>query len=311
MSYSEEALSFAKIPVDHQVRLEDRISFLYLEYCLIRQSRTGVVAISQGDDSAVRCDTLQVPVGGISVLALGPGTSISTAAITSCTRSGLTVLFAGGGGVPAYSHATPLTSSARWAIAQARLVSDESAQRKAAKFLYGRQLGIETPEDLSINAMRGLEGRMMRDTYKQFAKRSRISFKRDSGATDPVNSGLNIANGILYGCAASACAALGINPALGIIHRGNQRSLLFDLADLYKRTIAIPAAFDAVNAEDPATAVRVAVRKGIHSKSVLKDMLSVLMQVLAPLLPARDDDRLVGDADEDEAQGHIQYGKVN
>lgn len=309
MSYSEEALAFSKIPVDHQVRLEDRISFLYLEYCQIRQSRTGVVAISKGDNEEVRRETLQIPVGGIAVLALGPGTSISTAALTSCTRSGLTVLFAGGGGIPAYSHATPLSSNARWAIAQAKLVSDESAQRAAARFLYGRQLGIEAPEGLSINAMRGIEGRMMRDLYKQWAKRAKVKFSRDSGGTDPINGGLNIANGILYGCAASACSALALNPALGIIHRGDQRSLLFDLADLYKRTISIPAAFGAVNAEDPVTAVRTAVRKEIHSRKVLEDMLSVLIQMLTTFLPERFDDRLVADENEEEVPGHTQYGK--
>ncbi len=32
---------------------------------------------------------------------LGPGTSISAAAATSCTRSGTTIMFTGGGGVPA------------------------------------------------------------------------------------------------------------------------------------------------------------------------------------------------------------------
>ena len=44
MAYSEEALAFSTIPTKDQVRLEDRVSYLYLEYCQVRQDRTGVIA---------------------------------------------------------------------------------------------------------------------------------------------------------------------------------------------------------------------------------------------------------------------------
>lgn len=36
MAYSEEALAFSTIPTKDQVRLEDRVSYLYLEYCQVR-----------------------------------------------------------------------------------------------------------------------------------------------------------------------------------------------------------------------------------------------------------------------------------
>lgn len=43
MAYSEEALAFSIIPTKDQVRLEDRVSYLYLEYCQVRQDRTRVL----------------------------------------------------------------------------------------------------------------------------------------------------------------------------------------------------------------------------------------------------------------------------
>lgn len=76
MSYSDQALIFAKIPVNHQIREEDRISFLYLEYCRIEQNRTGVVALREYEDD-IRTKLIQIPVAGIAVLFLGPGTSIT------------------------------------------------------------------------------------------------------------------------------------------------------------------------------------------------------------------------------------------
>lgn len=306
--YSEEALAFATIPADHQVRLEDRVSYLYLERCAIRQDKTGVVAYTQRDDEPATL-RIQIPVGGISLLMLGPGTTISAAAITSCARAGASVMFTGGGGVPMYSLATPLTSSARWAIAQARLVSNEAHQRKAAVELYRRQLGIEEiNEGQSIQVLRGLEGRVMKQTYQSLAKRHKIErFRRDTKAEDPVNQGLNLANSLLYGCAASACGAIGINPALGVIHRGDARSLLFDLADLYKPRIVLPLVFECADTEKPLEEVRKKMRTVIHRKKILEEMLEVLMLILTPHLPSRDDDRLISGRGE-EVPGHTQYG---
>lgn len=308
MVYSDDAIAFSQIPADHQVRLEDRVSFLYLERCSVRQDKTGVVAYS-GAEEGQRKQRIQIPVSGIAVLHLGPGTSISAAAMTSCTRAGATVIFTGGGGVPAYSRTVPLTNSARWALAQAKLVSSESNQRKAAVILYRRQLGLELDADeTSIAVMRGLEGRAMKLKYKELARKHAIKdFRRDTKSEDPVNMGLNLANSLLYGCAASACFAIGINPALGVIHRGDARSLLFDLADLYKPSVSLPVAFKSAQDEDPLSSVRKRMRKEIHRQEMLKEMLAVLMEILEPHLPSRDDDRLIAGRG-DEVEGHTQYG---
>lgn len=318
MSYSKEALAFSTIPPSHQVRLEDRLSFLYLEYCLVRQDRTGVVAIrdarnDDGDSNRVEMDgsdvvRIQLPVAGLAVLCLGPGTSISNAAMTSCARAGCTVVFTGGGAISAYSHATPLTSAGKWAIAQARLVASDLYLRDAALKLYKRQFSMDNFPGGSIRTMRGLEGRLMRNTYRDCAKKAKISgFRRDTKASDPVNAGLNVANSIMYGLAATACTAIGVNPALGVIHRGDVRALLFDLADLYKASVVIPLVFSHANDEDPISEIRRHLRKEIVRKRLMEDMLEALMEILTPHLPSRDDDRLIDD--EGEVDGHTQYGK--
>lgn len=78
MSYSAEALAFSTIPASHQIRIADRVSFLYVEYCLIRQDRTGVVAIqaATNDDDNPSAEAtirrIQLPVAGLGVLCLGP-----------------------------------------------------------------------------------------------------------------------------------------------------------------------------------------------------------------------------------------------
>lgn len=316
MSYSAEALAFSQIPPHEQIRLEDRLSFLYLEYCLVRQDRTGVVAISRGEETAPgelaavpEKTRIQLPVGGLAVLMLGPGTSISQPAATSCARAGVVILFTGAGMTNSYCLATPLTSTSKWAIAQARLVSNEARQRDAAVKLYKHQLGLDDLGVTSIKAMRGVEGKIIRNLYKQQAAKHKIrGFKRDTNAPDAVNMGLNLANSILYGCAAAACSAIGVNPALGVIHRGNSRSLLFDLADLYKPTVSIPIAFQHAFEPDFSQRIRQDIRGEIKNRKILANMLAVLMEILEPHLPMRDDDRLIGGKNR-EVAGHVQYGK--
>lgn len=306
MTYSENALAFSKIPVSKQVRVEDRISFLYLDYCKILQDETGVIAVFETESEVIKRKLL-IPVAGLAVLFLGPGTSITQPAITSCTRSGLTVIFGGQDGVGCYGQATPLTSSSRWAIAQAKLISDKLASRKAAQVLYKEQLGIPMEASLTISQMRGIEGRLIRQTYKEQARLHGIKkFRRDTNETDTINVVLNTLNGIMYGCAASVCSALSVNPALGIIHRGDIRALLFDLADVYKPSVTIPIAFRSAKEDEPVSWARTALRKKINELRILERMLEILMKILAPHLPERMDDRLVDD--EGFVSGHTQYG---
>jgi len=315
VTYSDKALAFNRIPVADQVRLEDRVSFLYLEYSQVVQDRTGVWAIRDAGpgpdgDRATGPDKerVQVPVGGICVIMLGPGTSVTQPAMTSMANSGATVMFTGGGGVPAYASAVPLTSSSRWAQAQARMWTNETALIAAARQLYlTRFPGFPAGVAVSLNAMRGLEGRMVRDCYQLCARNAgQKYFKRDPTADDAVNTALNVANGILYGCASSACATLAVNPALGIIHRGNSRALLFDLADVYKTTISIPAAFRAANEDDPIGAVRKDVRVQIHKKGLMPAMVALLCDILADHLDGGDGgDQLMGDGG--LVPGHTNY----
>ncbi|KMY23348.1 CRISP-associated protein Cas1 [Actinobaculum suis] len=354
MNYSEEALAFSRIPASHQVRISDRISYLYLERALIRQDRTGVIAIQTddakagapeageaeaddveaGDGEADEAEAdvsemsdaeakasvkdrekteqlklrIQLPVAGLGVLVLGPGTSISHAAMASCARAGCVVVFSGGSGITSYAVATPLTSSAKWAIAQAKLISSEVHVKEAARKLYCKQFGEGVIKGGTLQVMRGLEGRLMRSAYREGAKKAKIKgFKRNPEAEDPVNAGLNVANSIMYGVASTVCSAIGVNPALGVIHRGNARALLFDLADLFKARLVVPLVFSCAHEVEPVAEIRRRLRKEIHRQNVLPTMLDVLMEILEPHLPHRDDDRLLDDSG--EVPGHMQYGK--
>ncbi|MHC1771722.1 MAG: CRISPR-associated endonuclease Cas1 [Flexilinea sp.] len=63
---------------------------------------------------------------------------------------------------------------------------------------------------------------------------------------DPINRSLSAANALLNGICHAAIISGGYSPALGFIHTGRQLSFVYDVADLYKAEISIPAAFEVV-----------------------------------------------------------------
>jgi CRISPR-associated protein Cas1 len=203
--------AFGKLPPAKQSRFEDRVSFLYLDHRKITQDSFGVVAWGTDSSGELSKDVLQIPVGGLAFLALGPGTSITNAAMTSATRYGCVVAFVTGGAVSANSIISPLTSSSKWAIAQAKVVSNDTLARKVAKEFYFKQFGVDSFAG-SIAQMRAIEGSLMKKAYAAEAKRNKIvNFRRNSKSEDNVNVALNICNSILYGISAAAVGALGMN----------------------------------------------------------------------------------------------------
>ncbi|MBK5237783.1 MAG: CRISPR-associated endonuclease Cas1 [Actinomycetales bacterium] len=164
------------------------------------------------------------------------------------------------------------------------------------------------PESAKLATLRGLEGQMMKAAYKKLAVQYKISFRRDSAGSDAVNIGLNVGNSILYGVASSVCSCLALNPALGIIHQGNVRALLFDLADVYKQSITLPVAFESARQEDSLAYVRRTVRTLISQRDVLHKMLSLTMKVLTPHLGPDLGDILLDD--EGSVPGHTNYSDV-
>ena len=134
----------------------------------------------------------------------------------------------------------------------------------------------------------------MRDLYAELAQRYGIpwqgrSYDDDDGLTDqPIQHAMHVANSCLYGVCHAAIVAIGMNPALGFVHRGNQRSFVWDIADLYKAQLALPIAF-ATCAESPdniAQRVRRACRDAFTHQRILERIVPDIYALFAMPLPA-------------------------
>lgn len=256
-------------------RIEDRISFLYAERCTVHRDGN---ALTLTDERGV----VHVPTAALSCLLLGPGTRVTHAAMGVLGDCGASVAWVGEQGVRYYAHGRPLAKTSRLAVAQARIVSNQRSRLKCARAMYAMRFPGEDVSGASMAQLRGREGARMKNVYASESARSGVPWNRrnyspeDFSASDDLNRALTAGNAALYGVTHAVIASLGCVPSLGIVHSGTDRSLVFDIADLYKATTSIPAAFDAVadKSDDPAITVRRMIRDRVVSQRLLKRMVA-------------------------------------
>ena len=263
-------------------RVADRFSFVYLERATIHRDGNAVTATDQNG-------VLHIPSAALGCLLLGPGTRVTHAAMSLLGDSGASVVWVGENGVRYYAAGRSLARSTRLLVRQAELVSSTRSRLSVARAMYAMRFPDEDVSGLTMQQLRGREGARVRQLYRWHAQRTGIEWKRrdydpenfEDG--DVANRALTVANTCLYGVAHSVVAALGCAPGLGFVHTGNDRSFVYDIADLYKAEISIPAAFDAAAGmtDDVEGPVRRCVRDAVVEHRLLercaKDIATLLL----------------------------------
>jgi CRISP-associated protein Cas1 len=223
-------------------RFSDRLSFLYVEHAVVDRD-AGAVTFWQEDGVA------SVPAAMLAALLLGPGTKITHAAVALLAGSGCSVAWTGENGVRLYAGAVAASTSAALLQRQAALVSGQRTRLAVARLMYAMRFPGENLKGLTMQQLRGREGARVRACYRDHARLYGIKWegrrydRGDWSASDPVNQCLSAANSALYGITHAAVLHLGCSPGLGFVHAGHQLSFVYDIADLYKAEITIPAAF--------------------------------------------------------------------
>ena len=223
-------------------QIKERISFLYLERCIINRADNAITVTD------VR-GTVYVPAAALSVLMLGPGTKLTHRAMELIGDTGASVIWVGEQGVRYYAHGRPLANSSRLLIQQAALVTNSRSRIDVARRMYSLRFPNEDVGTMSMQQLRGKEGARVRAAYRKESKSTGVPWSGREYDPDnfeggtPVNKALSAAHACLYGVVHSVIVALGCSPGLGFIHTGHERSFVYDIADLYKAEITIPIAF--------------------------------------------------------------------
>jgi len=226
-------------------KLRDSLSYLYLEHCRIEQKHQAVEAIDKEGCT-------MIPAAALAVLMLGPGTSITHAAIKALADNGCLLVWCGEDGTRCYAQGSGETRKAYHLLKQAELVSDPQKRLQVVLRMYRYRFGGDLDPDLSLLQVRGMEGARVRQAYNQASRKYGVPWHGrrydrqswDSG--DPLNRALSAAHALLNGLCHAAIVSGGYSPALGFIHTGKQLSFVYDIADLYKAEVTIPLTFRVV-----------------------------------------------------------------
>lgn len=288
-------------------RFSDGTSYLYIEHTIVEiEDRSLQFFHPEG--------MVSIPVAWLGVLLLGPGTSISHAAIGAIGDEGCVVAWVGEEGVRFYASGKGKTAKAKRTEQQARLWADPKSRERVARRMYEIRFGESIPETTTIAQLRGHEGQRVAAQYSNYAaaygvKWNKRAYDRHNlGANDPANNAINVANHCLYGLAHAAIVSCGYTPALGFIHCGKADSLVYDIADLYKASDAYRIAF-AEAAEGPEnleSRVRHALRNHFRHTRLLERMVDDLLTLFEA---NTDDDSNEGTNQLYDPNGNVAGGK--
>ncbi len=229
-------------------KFSDGWSYLYVEHCRVDQEGRAIAVHDQSGK-------VPVPCANLALLMLGPGVSISHAAISVLADHGCLVAWCGEEGVRFYAVGMGETRNAANFLHQARMWAHTGYRMEVVRRMYQLRFAEKFAPGLTLQQIRGMEGVRVRDAYAKAARESGItwsgrSYRRDEwSSADPVNRALSVANSCLYGICHAAIVSAGFSPALGFVHTGKMLSFVYDVADLYKTEVTVPIAFRAATPE--------------------------------------------------------------
>ncbi len=255
-------------------QIGSRMTFLYLEHCQLNREDS---AITVRDERGI----VYVPAASISVLLLGPGTTITHRAMELIGDAGVSVVWIGEHGVRYYAGGRPLTHRSKMLMRQAEMVSNQRLHLAVVRKMYQMRFPGEDVSHLTTQQLRGREGSRIRTVYRKASRQWNVPWNgreydpHNFSSGDAVNQALSAGHACLYGLAHAVIAALGCSPGLGFVHVGHECSFVYDIADLYKAEVTIPIAFEiaAQQPEDLSAATRRRVRDAMTEAHILERMV--------------------------------------
>lgn len=265
---------FERPPLETLAPAKDRWTPIYLEHGRL-----------EVDDSSVKwigADGLlcRLPVATVSALILGPGTTVTHAAMKACAESNTAVCWTGEeslrfyafGLTPNHTNDMPRLHAEAWA--------DKRRRAQIARAMFKMRFPDVDVAGKPVKELRGMEGLRVRALYTELGLKHGVTWKgrnydrQNWDTADDVNRALSAANASLYALCAAVICSLGYVPALGFVHDACTLPFVYDVADLYKHLTSIPAAFLAVR-QDPkheGDLVRKLLKQHVEQERVLQRM---------------------------------------
>ena len=229
----------------------DRAGLLWLSRGALT-ARDGTLSFERGpqvtENDPLEPGHYAIPFQGISMILLGPGSTVSHDALRLLARHGTALAAVGEDGVRCYTAPPLIADRSGLARRQARAWADTDTRLHIARRMYAWRMGEVLPHS-DIAVLRGIEGARMKETYRLMAMqigvdwRGRRYDRARPTENDLPNQALNHAVSAVEAAAAIAVSATATLPQLGFIHEDSGQSFVLDVADLFRDSVTIPVAF--------------------------------------------------------------------
>src|SRR5215831_425110 len=192
----------------------------------------------------------QIPHQSVSIILLGPGSSITHDALRILAAHGCALAAIGTGGVRFYSAPPLLPDTSALARRQVLLWSEPTTRVGVARAMFAIRFGEEV-KARTLEMLRGMEGAQLKRMYELTAQRYGVPWhgrrydRNNPNATDIPNQAINHAAGAVEAAAAIAVASTATIPQLGFVHEDSGQSFVLDIADLVRHDVMLPIAFSA------------------------------------------------------------------
>ena len=241
-----------------------------------------------------------IPFQSLSMILLGPGSTVSHDALRLMARHSTALVAVGEDGVRCYTAPPLMPDSSEIARRQMRAWGDPGGSRiTIARRMYAMRLGELVPHT-DIDILRGIEGARMRQTYKNLAQqygipwRGRRYDRKNPLAADIPNQAINHASVAVTSAAVIAVMAVGAIPQLGFIHEHSGDAFALDIADLFRDTVLLPAAFNSAKAvmADPHLDIERQTRKTtgevLRTQRVIPNMIDRIKKLFEDIRPTEE-----------------------
>lgn len=290
-------MTFARLGLENaRIPHADRYGLLWLERGSLSVAE-GTLHFHTAGSANLKAGDYDIPHQSISMILLGPGTTISHDVFRLAARHGVGLIAVGEGGVRMYT-APPLgTGRSDLARRQAELWASPQERLRIVRKMYEQRLDRKV-EGTAVEELRGMEGTYVRDEYRRLARLYGIEWsgreydRVHPENNDPANTAVNHAAIAAYAAADIAVAAVGAIPQLGFIHESAGDAFALDIADIFRMTITVPIAFQALRSwqDNPKTGLERQVRKTAVSVFAGKSFIPRMIETIRALLSGKEKD---------------------
>ncbi len=280
----------------------DRHGLIWLErgeLCVI----DGCLHFMSGKESLTP-HVLQIPHQAVSMILLGPGSSVTHDALRLLARHGTLMAAVGQDGVRTYTAPPLLPDRSDVARRQAELWGNPRRRVSVARHMYALRLGEILPHR-DLDTLRGIEGARVKAIYRLMADKYGIPWdgrhydRNNPEATDIPNQAINHAATAVQGAAAIAVQSLAAIPQLGFIHEDSGQAFVLDIADLFRDTITLQIAFSvakkAINGDQ--TSIDRLVRREASTVFRKQDVIASMIDKIKQVLRTEESDGAGSDRD--------------